>query len=114
MRKQTKKIAFAVLFSMAMSFVAPSQISAFAAKTFEYAEEVTGESIKELALEIGEQVNLKPIGANSSTTWKSSNTRVAVVDSMGVITALSKGTATITMTLNGYTSFFILNFSHKV
>ena len=104
MRKQTKKIAFAVLFSMAMSFVAPSQISAFAAKTFEYAEEVTGESIKELALEIGEQVNLKPIGANSSTTWKSSNTRVAVVDSMGVITALSKGTATITMTLNGYTS----------
>lgn len=104
MRKQTKKIAFAVLFSMAMSFVAPSQTSAFAAKTFEYVEEATGESIKELALEIGEQVNLKPIGATSSTKWTSSNTRVAVVDSMGVITALSKGTTTITMTLNGYTS----------
>lgn len=104
MRKQTKKIAFAVLFSMAMSLTAPSQMSAFAANTFEYAEEVTGESIKELALEIGEQVNLKPIGATSSTKWTSSNPKVAVVDSMGVITALSKGTATITMTLNGYTS----------
>ncbi len=104
MRKQTKKIAFAVLFSMAMSFMAPAQMPAFAAKTFEYVEETTGESIKELALEVGEQVNLKPIGANSSTKWTSSNPRVAVVDSMGVITALSKGTATITMTLSGYTS----------
>lgn len=102
MRKQTKKIAFAVMLSMAMSFVAPSQMSALAAtQTFEYAEEKTGEAIKELALEQGEQFDLKPIGVEVDKTckWTSSNTKVAVVDSMGMITAMGKGTATITMTV---------------
>ena len=45
MRKQIKKIAFSVFLSMAVSLVAPSQMSALAStKTFEYAEEKTGES----------------------------------------------------------------------
>ena len=109
MRKQTKRIAFSVLLSMAMSLVAPSQMSAFAAstiaiKTFDYVEEATGESVKELALEKGEQVDLKPMGVDSTTKWKSSNSKVASVDAKGVITALSEGTTTITMTATGYSS----------
>lgn len=100
MRKQTKKIAFAVVLSMAMSLTAPSQMSAFAAaKTFYYAEQNTGETIKELALEIGEQVDLKFMGVSDyksySCKWTSSDEKVAVVDSGGNITARGKGTAVI-------------------
>ena len=110
MRKQTKKIALSVLFSMAMSLVAPSQLSAFAAtKTFEYVDETTEESIKELALTKGEQVDLKPIGVSSysNAKWTSSNTKVAVVDSKGMITAMAEGETTIKMTIgdgSDYTS----------
>lgn len=100
MRKQTKKIAFAVVLSMAMSFIAPSQISALAApKNFYYVEQNTDETIKELALEIGEQVDLKFVGVsdykNYTCKWVSSDEKVAVVDSGGNITARGKGTATI-------------------
>lgn len=37
---------------------------------------------------------------NKAVTWKSSNKKVAKVDSNGKITAVSKGTATITCTSN--------------
>ena len=100
MRKQGRKIAFAMLFSMAVSLVAPSQMSALAApKSFYYAEQQTSETIAELALEIGEQVDLKFKGVSDykkyTNKWESSDKDVAVVDSAGNITARGKGTATI-------------------
>ncbi len=100
MRKQGRKIAFAMLFSMAVSLIAPSQMSALAApKSFYYAEQQTSETIAELALEIGEQVDLKFKGVSDykqyTNKWESSDKDVAVVDSAGNITARGKGTATI-------------------
>ena len=41
-----------------------------------------------------------------TVTWKSSNTKVAVVDSKGVVTAKATGTANITATLNGKTATY--------
>ena len=41
-----------------------------------------------------------------TVTWKSSNTKVAVVDSKGVVTAKAAGTANITATLNGKTATY--------
>ncbi len=49
---------------------------------------------------------VKPTNAtNKAVTWSSSNTAVATVDSKGVVTAVSEGTATITVTtINGLTA----------
>ena len=41
-----------------------------------------------------------------TVTWKSSNTKVAVVDSKGVVTAKAAGTANITASLNGKTATY--------
>ena len=41
-----------------------------------------------------------------TVAWKSSNTKVAVVDSKGVVTAKAAGTANITATLNGKTATY--------
>ncbi|MDO4357163.1 MAG: Ig-like domain-containing protein [Clostridia bacterium] len=41
---------------------------------------------------------LSPSTAKSDLTWKSSNTKVAKVDANGLVTAVGKGTATITVT----------------
>ena len=41
-----------------------------------------------------------------TVTWKSSNNKVAVVDSKGVVTAKAAGTANITATLNGKTATY--------
>src|SRR5699024_2859383 len=54
------------------------------------------------------QLNAKvlPEGANigSEVTWSSSNTNIAIVSDTGLVTGISRGTATITAkTANGYT-----------
>jgi len=66
---------------------------------------VTGISIEGLisALEIGNTrqltANITPATAtNQNVTWHSNNTTVAAVDADGVITAISQGTATISVT----------------
>lgn len=40
-------------------------------------------------------------GADKNVTWKSSNTKVATVSDDGLVTAVGKGSATITATFNG-------------
>ncbi len=99
MRKQLRKIALAVVFTMAATMFAPASQTALAAKTFSYAEQKTGEQVTSLFMERGEKVDLKFMGIsdykNYKLKWISSNEKVAVVDSSGIITALTNGTATI-------------------
>lgn len=69
----------------------------------------TGVSItkgKKATLYVGDRLTLKaklkPSNAKTKLTWKSSNRKVARVDSAGKVTALKKGKATITVrTANG-------------
>lgn len=52
-----------------------------------------------------------PEGANigNDITWTSSNTNIAIVDNSGLVTGISKGTATITAkTANGYTATSVI------
>ena len=45
---------------------------------------------------------IKPAKANKTATWKSSNTKIATVNSSGKVTAKKSGTCTITCTLTKY------------
>ena len=87
--------------------IAPAARVAEAAttKTFTYAEQQTGDTVTTLVMNKGEKVDLKFIGVSNWKTytykWVSSNTKVAVVDSAGMITALSEGVATIKLTISG-------------
>lgn len=58
-------------------------------------------SKKDVALTPGKTFQLTLWGADSSTTWKTSNKKVATVSDNGLITAVGNGTATITATFNG-------------
>jgi len=69
--------------------------------------DVTGISLDEEKLDIliGESVELTATlspedASNQTVTWKSSNTDVATVDENGIVKALTKGTAIITVTTN--------------
>ena len=107
MKKQFRKLSLAVIFAMAVSFIAPAARVAEAAttKTFTYAEQQTGDTVTSLVMNKGEKVDLKFIGVSNwksyTYKWVSSNTKVAVVDSAGMITALSEGVATIKLTVSG-------------
>ena len=91
---------------MSFTMITPSTQTALAAtKTFTYAEQTTGEKVTSLEMQIGEKVDLKFNGISNWKTytykWVSSNSKVAVVDSAGVITALGIGVATIRLTVSG-------------
>ena len=107
MKKQFRKLSLAVVFAMAVSLVTPAAQVAEAAttKTFTYAEQQTGDNVKTLVMDKGEKVDLKFNGVSNWKTykykWASSNTKVAVVDSAGVITAINTGVATIKLTVSG-------------
>jgi arabinogalactan endo-1,4-beta-galactosidase len=47
---------------------------------------------------LGGKVKLTPAGAITTLKWESSNPAVAAVNGSGVVTALSKGKAVITVT----------------
>ncbi|MCK2000445.1 Ig-like domain-containing protein [[Brevibacterium] frigoritolerans] len=71
---------------------------------------VTG-NITSLTLEKGARKNIdvsstKTILKDEDVVWKTSNSKVAVVDSKGNITAVSKGTASITITIPNSTSSY--------
>ncbi len=51
----------------------------------------------------GETARLRISGTTSTVTWSSSNTDVATVDKSGQVTAMGKGTCTITATVDGQT-----------
>lgn len=53
-------------------------------------------------IQIGTNKTLKVNGGSGTIKWKSSNSRVAKVDSKGKVTGVSAGTVTITATRNGY------------
>ena len=107
MKKQFRKLSLAVIFAMAVSIIAPAArvVEAATTKTFTYAEQKTGDTVTTLVMDKGEKVDLKFIGVSNWKTysykWVSSNTKVAVVDSAGMITALSEGVATIKLTVSG-------------
>lgn len=77
--------------------------------TSAYAE-INGITLKksESILGVGYTENLKydiPSGLNSSNIiWRSSNQKVATVNSNGKVTGIATGTTIITASLNGYTS----------
>lgn len=56
---------------------------------------------KNVALAEGRTTQLTLWGSNNSTTWKSSNKKVATVSDNGLVTAVGTGTATITANFNG-------------
>lgn len=107
MKKHFKKLSLALMFAMAVSFIAPAARVADAAttKTFTYAEQVTGDTVTSLVMDKGEKVDLKFNGVSNWKTysykWVSSNTKVAVVDSAGIVTAMGTGVATIKLTISG-------------
>ena len=84
-------------------------ISIFISITSVYAE-VTGITLKknEATLGIGYSETLKydlPSGLNSSNIiWRSSNEKVATVNSNGKVTAIAYGSTIVTASINGYTS----------
>ena len=107
MKKQFRKLSLALVFAMAVSLIAPAVRVADAAekKTFTYAEQRTGDTVTTLVMDKGEKVDLKFEGVSNYKTykykWASSNTKVAVVDSNGLITAVGTGVATIKLTISG-------------
>ena len=107
MKKMLRKLSLALVFAMAVSLIAPAVQTAEAAekKTFTYAEQVTGDAVTTLFMDKGEKVDLKFNGVTNWRTykykWASSNTKVAAVDSAGVVTAISDGVATIKLTISG-------------
>lgn len=56
-------------------------------------------STKRLKLAVGDTYNISVKGTNRKVKWKSSNKKVAVISSKGVITAKKKGTTKITATV---------------
>ena len=107
MKKQFRKLALAVVFALTVSFIAPAArvVDAATTKTFTYSEQKTSDAVTTLVMDKGEKVDLKFDGVSNWKTykykWASSNTKVAVVDSSGVVTAIGTGVATVKLTISG-------------
>jgi len=107
MKKQFRKLALAVVFALTVSFIAPAArvVDAATTKTFTYSEQKTSDPVTTLVMDKGEKVDLKFDGVSNWKTykykWASSNTKVAVVDSTGMVTAIGPGVATVKLTISG-------------
>ena len=58
---------------------------------------------EDFTLSVGESFQLKSTGVTTTPTWSSSNPGVATVNGSGVVTGVSAGTATVTMSYDGST-----------
>ncbi len=62
-------------------------------------------------VKVGKTIRIKMKNAQSAVSWSSSNPAVAVVDSYGYVTGVSKGSATITATVSGISKTYTCNVS---
>ena len=97
-KKQKRKVAVLLAFTLAVSSFAMQPVSSKAATR--KITEITL-NLKKKTLYEGKSVSLKvkkvkPAKASKSVTWKSSNKKVATVTSKGKVTAKKKGVAKIT------------------
>jgi len=100
MKPTLRKGAVLLASALVISSAAPATGFVYAAKTFTYAYQTGGE-VSKISMEKGESVDLRFIGVsdyrNYSRSWVSSNPEVATVDVNGVVTAISNGTAVISL-----------------
>lgn len=57
----------------------------------------------QFSFNVGDTVPLEVDGTDATVTWSSSDTKIAIVDASGVVTAVSSGKATITASVEGQT-----------
>ena len=100
MKKTAAMVLAAAMVTSSLSYVPPMEAQAAAKK----ATKITMSSSK-LTIYKGQKKTLKvkaaPKAAKFNVKWKSSNKRVAKVNSRGVVSAIRLGTATITATTKG-------------
>ena len=80
-------VAFAIIFTMISGWGTTLQVEAA----------TTSLSQKSIVLQAGKSVSLKVRNGKGKTTWKSSNKKIATVDSKGTVKAEKAGTATVTV-----------------
>ena len=90
MKKKTCKYVLAALFFMLLA-------TAIDVQTAQAAVKLNATSVN---LCVGDKYQLKLTGTTKKVTWKSSKTSVAKVSSKGMVSAVGKGSATITATCN--------------
>lgn len=107
--KTIMKFVSMVMVAVTVSIMAVPAITGYAAKEFTYAEQTSKKQVTELSMKPGEKTDLCFIGAPDYTKytckWISSNEDVATVDSKGVITAKTQGTAKISLVLGDGTAY---------
>ena len=110
MKPTLRKGAVLLASALVISSAAPATVPVYAAKNFTYAYQ-TGGTVSSLSLETGNSVDLRFLGVsdykNYPLSWSTSNPEVAVVDKNGVITALTNGSAVISLSVgdgSAYTS----------
>jgi hypothetical protein len=99
MKNLIRKLSLTLALALTLSFILPNAIPIF---NFVKVAEAAAIKInmKELTLFLGETYNLKVTGTKATIKWTSSNTSVVKVSTKGKISAIKKGTATITATVS--------------
>ncbi len=107
LKKFAKVVALSLALSMTVQTVAPATttIIAEAAKpNKENANKAKGKiklNLKKNTIEVGESFTLKVSNTSKEASFTSSNKKVATVTESGEVTGVSKGKATITVTVDG-------------
>lgn len=85
-----KFISIIIILAMILTLTAPDKVSAATIKI----------SKTQATISVGESITLKLIGTTKIPKWVTSNSKIATVTSKGKITAIKKGSATISAILN--------------
>ncbi|MBP3568147.1 MAG: Ig-like domain-containing protein [Lachnospiraceae bacterium] len=108
MKPTLRKGAVLLASALVISSAAPASSQVYAARNFTYAYQLGG-TVSKLSLEAGDSIDLRFLGVsdykNYPLSWTSSNPSVAVVDKNGVVSALSDGTAVITLQVGDGTAY---------